>query len=326
MTPYQLSGKLFDPAFARKAIDRVASAAAKAIDKAEPVTHLGIGKAKVAEVASNRRVMGSDGKVKYVRYSATKDPKVRAEPEGLIDPYVQSLALWNGDRSLAVLTYYATHPQSYYGKGGVSCDFPGLARNLRGDARHDAHPFQRLAETSPRAVQRRLVENRPILAQRLATGMKTAFEESKKSAIDAKDVDWKHVAVAMPAAARLKSNELKKTIADETAPLALRIKTARDLAWAERCERGDKIDLGLLKLGDAYVLHLPGELFIEYQLAAQKLRPNSPVLTAAYGDYGMGYIGTEEAYGQGGYETGPVSRVAPSVENSLMAGIRELLR
>ena len=49
-------------------------------------------------------------------------------------------------------------------------------------------------------------------------------------------------------------------------------------------------------------------------------------MLAAYGDYGMGYIGTTIAYSQGGYETGPVSRVAPEVEDVLMRGMRELLK
>jgi hypothetical protein len=74
------------------------------------------------------------------------------------------------------------------------------------------------------------------------------------------------------------------------------------------------------------VLHMPGELFIEYQLAAQKMRPDASVMMAAYGDYGMGYIGTAIAYTQGGYETGPVSRVAPEVEPVLMGVMRELLK
>jgi hypothetical protein len=73
-------------------------------------------------------------------------------------------------------------------------------------------------------------------------------------------------------------------------------------------------------------LHLPGELFVEYQLAAQQMRPDSPVMMAAYGDYGPGYIGTAVAYTQGGYETGPVSRVAPAVEEVLMRAMRELLK
>jgi hypothetical protein len=70
---------------------------------------------------------------------------------------------------------------------------------------------------------------------------------------------------------------------------------------------------------------MPGELFIEYQLAAQKLKPESFVCMAAYGDYGPGYIGTSEAYSQGGYETGIVSRVSPRAEPILMEAVGELL-
>jgi hypothetical protein len=74
------------------------------------------------------------------------------------------------------------------------------------------------------------------------------------------------------------------------------------------------------------VLHLPGELFIEYQLAAQKMRPNEFVCVAAYGDYSPWYIGLKESYGQGGYETsGDASRVAPEVEDVLMAAMKSLL-
>jgi hypothetical protein len=47
---------------------------------------------------------------------------------------------------------------------------------------------------------------------------------------------------------------------------------------------------------------------------------------AAYGDYGPGYIGTAIAYTQGGYETGPVSRVAPEVEDVLMKAMREVMK
>jgi len=51
------------------------------------------------------------------------------------------------------------------------------------------------------------------------------------------------------------------------------------------------------------------------------------VCLAAYGDYGTGYIGTEIAYSQGGYETQPSStNVAPQVESVLMEGMRALLK
>src|SRR4051794_8868524 len=70
---FGLGGKLFDPVFARKALADVAAAVRASLRKPLAVTHVGTGKAKVEQVASNRRVPGPDGKVKYVRYSSTKD-------------------------------------------------------------------------------------------------------------------------------------------------------------------------------------------------------------------------------------------------------------
>jgi hypothetical protein len=329
LIPYKLGGKLFDPAFAHKAIDRLAKAAQKAAMKPQTVTHIGIGKAKVEMVASARRVLGPDGKVKYTRTSATKSAEARAEPEGNIDPYVQTLAYFNGDTPLAVVTYYATHPQSYYGRGGVSCDFPGLARNRRErDQPGPLHIHFNGAGGNVTAGKYNdgAVENRAILADRLAKGMKEAYASLKKEPIDAGKVDWRVNAVALPVSKLYNTKDLKTKIADEKMKELDRLRSARAYVWARRCEAGEKVDLQCLKLGSAYVLHMPGELFIEYQLAAQKMRPNSPVLMAAYGDYGMGYIGTAIAYTQGGYETGPVSRVAPEVEGVLMNAMRELLK
>jgi hypothetical protein len=82
-----------------------------------------------------------------------------------------------------------------------------------------------------------------------------------------------------------------------------------------------------LKLGRARILHLPGELFVEYQLAAKAQRPDRFVTMAAYGDYAPWYIGTAIAYEQGGYETEPrSSNAAPEVEGALMGAIRKLLQ
>ncbi len=79
-------------------------------------------------------------------------------------------------------------------------------------------------------------------------------------------------------------------------------------------------------MGDVWMLNLPGEIFVEYQLAAQRMRPGEQVVTAAYEEYGMGYIGTEKAYSEGGYETSErASRVAPESEKILMQAIQEVL-
>ena len=70
---------------------------------------------------------------------------------------------------------------------------------------------------------------------------------------------------------------------------------------------------------------MPGELFVEYQLAAKKMRPDLHVAMTAYGDYGPGYIGTRVAYSEGGYETSPrASNVAPEVEPVLLEAMQRL--
>jgi len=326
---YGLAGKMFDPVFARKAMERIGGAIKKAIADPSNVTHIAVGKAKVDRVASNRRVLGNDGKVLYVRYSTTLDPKARAEPEGVIDPYVQLISFWNGDKALASLTYYATHPQSRYGKGGVSADFPGLARRIR-DMALPGVMNVRFNGAGGNVTAGKYNDgdpgNRTILAERLAAGMKEAFATAKKTPVTGADIGWRVTAVSLPLNKRYSAKELQAKVEDEKLKEIERVAAARNLVWAQRCDQGHKIDLACLRIGPAYVVHMPGELFIEYQLAAQAMKKDAPVMMAAYGDYGPGYIGTAIAYTQGGYETGPPSRVAPEVEPVLMDAMRKLLK
>jgi hypothetical protein len=126
---HQVSGTSLDLEFFDRAASAVAEAAAAAVQHAEKVTHLGTGQALVHQVASNRRIVGPDGKVGPARFSSCRDEGLQAAPEGLIDPSLKTISFWNNDRLLAALHYYATHPMSFYGQGGVSCDFCGLARD-----------------------------------------------------------------------------------------------------------------------------------------------------------------------------------------------------
>ncbi|MBL8211852.1 MAG: hypothetical protein JNK87_14135, partial [Bryobacterales bacterium] len=118
--------KLCDTAFEDQAIAAVANAIKAA--QPQPVTHTGTGSAKVEQVASNRRYVLPDGRISFGRTSATRDPNIRNQPEGLIDPQLKTISFFNGDRPLAALHCYSTHPMSYYGQGDVTPDFPGLAR------------------------------------------------------------------------------------------------------------------------------------------------------------------------------------------------------
>jgi hypothetical protein len=318
-----------DAPFARGVIARAADAVAAAVKNARPVNFIGLGEAAVQKVASNRRVLGPDGKVEHVRWTACKDPAVRAKPVGTIDPMVKLISFWDQDRPVAALSYYATHPQSYYRTGLASPDFPGMARDNRERATGVPHIHfdgaggnigaGKWNDGSP--------ENRQVLADRVAAGMEQAWQSTVKSPIGARDLKWVSIPVALPPAPHLDERALEAIVTDAKKPARERATAATELVWLRRCLAGEMIDVTCLHLAKARILHLPGELFVEYQLAAQKLRPDLFVAMAAYGEYAPGYIGTEVSYTQGGYETGPrASLVAPEVERRLLKVIGQLLK
>ncbi|QEH38047.1 hypothetical protein OJF2_66430 [Aquisphaera giovannonii] len=324
-----INGEVFDSGFNRRVIARAAEAVRSAMKATRPVTHLGLGEAEVDKVASTRRILGPDGKVQHVRYTACKDPKVRDMPVGTIDPKLKMISLWDGDAPIVALTYYATHPQSYYLTGKANPDFPGMARDARQAATGVPHVHFNGAGGDIGAGKYNDGSHamRQVLADRVASGMERAWKATRKTPIAAGDVAWRAVPVTLPPAPHLDEAKLVATLRDRSAKLTERSRAANDLAWLRRCKAGETIDVSCLHLGPARILHLPGELFVEYQLAAQKLRPGLFVAMAAYGDYAPGYIGTEVAYSQGGYETAPTSSlVAPGVERVLMDAIGRLLR
>lgn len=323
-----LGGLYSNAEFDRAVFARLGEAARASVAKARPVTHLGTGVGLVEKVASNRNILGPQGNVILQRNSSSRHPAAQAAPEGTIDARVRTITFWNEERALAVLTYYATHPQSYYGQGAVNWDFVGWARERREQALPGvAHLHFNGASGNVAAgkYNNGSSEMRPVLAERLAAGMRQAWESQSKVPITAAEVRWHVEPVALPVRDTLREQELAARLADPRQPQAQRIRAARDLAFVQRMSAGHRIPITCLQLGAARVLHLPGELFVEYQLAAQQKRPDDFVAVAAYGDLGPGYVGTEVAYGQGGYETGIVSRVAPQVEAVLIDAIQVLL-
>jgi len=323
VNPRQYEGR-----FQREIIANLERAVRESLLRAQPVTHLGLGEARVEQVASNRRILGPDGKVRAVRWTATTDPAVRAEPEGTIDPILSLVSLWNGERPVAVLSYYATHPQSYYRTGLPNPDFPGVARFFRQlavPAALHVHFNGAGGNIGAGKYNDGSPENRLVLAERLAAGMRRAWESTKRQPISADVVGWTVESVALPPTTNLVAAKLESDLKERPGAFVAEGGASR-LAWLRRCQAGHQLDVQCFRLGRARILHLPGELFVEYQLAAKAMRPDLFVALAAYGDYAPWYIGTEVAYQQGGYETSPnASNVAPEVETVLMAAIRKLL-
>lgn len=324
-----LAGRQFDSAWARTVMTRATSAVREAVAGAQPVTHVGVGGSKVEKVASNRRIPGPDGKIRATRYTATKDPALRAEPEGLIDPELKLIAFFNDTKPVAALTFYATHPQSYYRTGKANPDFPGMARNQRQAKTGTPHIHFNGAGGNIGAGKYNdgSPENRPVLAGRMEDAMTRAWAALKLTPITAADLGWTTQAVALPPSRRLDDAALATTMRDSSLPMTKRTLAGAALVFSRRCRAGVRTDLGCLQIRNVRLLTMPGELFVEYQLAAQKMRPDLFIAMAAYGDYGPAYIGTKAAYDEGGYETLPTSSfVAPEVESVLLDAMRALLQ
>jgi hypothetical protein len=318
----------FDGQFARGVIARASDAVRAALPLARPATHWGFGRAEVSGVASNRRLVGPDGRIRAWRGSTTRDPALRAEPEGTIDPTVAALVLWGGSTPLAVLTSYATHPMSYYLTGVPSPDFPGIARFLRTQDVPDAlhvHFTGAGGNVAAGKYNDGSTANRVVFATRLAAGMRAAFEAAERRPLTAADVGWQSGTVRLEAAAEPEPEALVAAIRAERDKGMLSGWVER-YAWVNRVRAGHAIPVSCLRVGSVRMLCLPGELFVEYQLAAREMRPDLDVMVAAYGDYAPVYIGTAAAYSEGGYETEPRSSgVGPQAEAALMQAMRDLL-
>ncbi len=314
----------YEGTFAREVIDRLKTSVRQSIAKAKTVTQIGLGEAKVYQVASNRRIIGSNGVSRATRYSSCKDSSLRAEPEGLIDPMVSLISFWNNDQPVAVLSFYATHPQSYYRTGIANPDFPGIARFYRQLAVPQAlhiHFNGAGGNITAGKYNDGSPENRRILAERLADGMKRAWEATHRKPISINDINWNYEPLNLPIAKNVE--DLQNQIKSKD-PVLLANDLSK-LVWLRRYHEGKKINLECLTLGKTRVLFLPGEPFVEFQLGAKAMRKDLFVAVAGYGDYAPGYICTDKAYQEGGYESGPASGVTTGAEGVVMTAIRKLL-
>ena len=294
-----LKDELYHRAFHDDCVKRVAQALLESLSRAEPVTHFGVGQAPVEKLASNRRVVEKDGRVGYHRGSSSGgNPFYREAPDGLIDPYLKTLSFWNGDKPVVAVHAYATHPMSYYGRGGVSADFPGLARRLRQRDLPDV-PQIYVSGCSGDVTAGKYNDGsasmRAILAERLHQAMIAAWEATKRSPLQT--VDFRNEPLDLPyrKIEKLSRTNLDMTLKNSQANDREKILAAMALSSLNRVEAGQKIDFPVLDLGSAAVILFPGESFVGYQLLAQKMQPEKFVLSIGYGECWPGYIPTQMA-------------------------------
>ena len=311
-----------DPPAVHQIAGRLGEAVKKSLDRFQPFDSIGTGKARVDRVASARRIL-TDGKIR-TRWSACTDPKLRAEPEGYIDPILKTITLAQGDKPLVRIHYYATHPQSFYGDARVCYDVPGFARER---LEEKEKVFQIYfngcgGDVVMGKYNDRTPQARTELTDRLYAGMEASVASTR--IVPVNRIEWRTLPVVLPLKNEADYDVAKNraVMEDAKTPDKERMQAARRIALAEWMAQ--PLQLSLLRMGPVELVHLPGESMIEFQLFTQKQKPDRFVAVAAYGDLATGYICTEKAFAEGGYEPS-ASKVAPRSEAILKKAICELL-
>lgn len=302
LTNVGLKNELFDVDFHDTCLQRVSQAVRDCIAAAQPVTHFGLGQAVVDRIASNRRVVYADGRVTFDRGSGSGgDAFHAAAPEGLIDPLLRTISFWNQDRPLLAVSHYAVHPMSHYGKGGVSYDFVGMARERR---RSESGVPQIYAtgcsgDTTAGKYNDGSPARRAELADRLCQAMRSAWEATARHPLRTCEFRKTEFTLPFHTGSEFTVEALNATLHDEAAPVSERILAAMGLSSRHRLAEGHAIDLPCVDLGQAQIVVLPGESFVGLQLMAQQLRPDLMVMAIGFGECWPGYTPTESAFDDG---------------------------
>ncbi len=296
-------------------LNQLAGKLAAAIREAsyQPFDRVGTGQARVEQVASIRRLPAPGGKV-TTRYSSDGvKPEMAAAPEGPVDPMLRTITLASGSKPLVRLHYYATHPQTFCCDGTVTADFVGAARAQLEKEEGIAEIYFTgcSGDVTVGKYNDRTVQARQALAGRLLTAMRASAGATRYQ--PAGRIRWRTAAVSLPKRA---APDFASAASDDD-----RYRRAIGVAFARRTA---PLAISVLEIGSVQVLHLPGEPMLEFQKFAQRVSPAGFIAVAGYGDVAPGYLCTDEAFPQGGYEPS-ASNAGPGTEPALKSAIQALL-
>jgi hypothetical protein len=283
--------------WAKMLAERIGAALADAARSLQPC-RLMVGSILGPGLSVNRRVKTARG---IVFSGAVRPDDAVKTPEGPTDDQVRVAAFVDpSDRPLAVVVNATAHPVYEMCIKQVSPDYPGeMARLL--DQRHPGATslFFQGASGNLNSPE---VSTGPAAAQRHGRQLADLVDRALGNL---RPVQGSQLAL------RWRQSELP----------------ARSVEGKPQ-EEPLRATLGAVRLGDAAIVFLPGEPFVEIALAIREASPFDFTAVAGYADGYIGYIPTDRAFRNGGYETGPGrwSRVALGSEAIVRREAVELLK
>ncbi|MEN6532455.1 MAG: hypothetical protein ABFD89_02260 [Bryobacteraceae bacterium] len=310
---------LMSEKFLQDLTDRIAAAAEEAVKRLQPFDSVGVSAVNVERVASARRIIGEDGKV-IVRYSGSgKDPKMAALPEGAIDPKLRTITLAKGGKPLVRLHFYATHPQTFCCDGRASADFVSAAREA---VEKETGVFQiYFTGCSGDVTVGKYNDGSDAARAGLAARLKSALAAAPAATrfAPAGKAGWRSADLLLEPKPVGEAQALLNDPAIKDG-----VKLYRAAQMAAFAARKRPLVVNSLDLGPAAILMLPGEPMLEFQRFAVGLASGKFLAVAGYGDLQPGYLCTDRAFIEGGYEPS-ASNSASGSEARIKTAIRQVL-
>jgi len=296
-----------DSGYMAALIEKLANAVAEASANLQEA-QVGFGRGE-AQVGINRRQRVDDGRTVLGRNEA-----------GTTAPYVELMQL-RAEGGCAVLFSHTAHPVTLGGDNLLlSADWPGYAQRFTeealgveclalygqgccGNINSDPRGTFEIAEAQGRKVAAAVAQ---ALQRVELTGDADVGAISQTVELPLDDPPPPEEARAILESAE---RELAANAATDNYGMGL---TRRGLVdWAQRllalAEAGathltQPIEIQALRIGQAAIVGLPGEVFVEYQHQIRACSPFAHTFVLAYTNGNIGYVPTAEAFPQGGYE------------------------
>lgn len=324
-----------DPDYLEWISERAVAAATQAVLNAEP--------AELAWGVADARGVGGN----------------RLDPSGPIDPEAGILAVraWGGGPMLAIATVYGMHPTVLHEDSTlVSSDFPHYTRQelrerfgssltvvyhnsacgnqsprffVRGSTFAEAERLGRILGCAVVASVEKLTDKdfrndvplRGLLRTVELPRRPLPATDEAAHQLERYRAEYRSLKAAQGKSALVRTAECAVFGAEGTVTLA-RLEAAGEIA--KRLAAARPIEVQALRIGDACLVGLPGELFTEYALRLKQQAPSRVfVVTLVNGEL-QGYIVTPEAAAQGGYEA-MTTVFSPAAGNILVEAALELV-
>jgi len=287
----------------------IADAVIQAASNVKPAT-LRVGEEYEDGVAFNRRFRMKDGSVKF--NPGKLNPEIIA-PDGPIDPQVNVLRVDDeAGAPLCILVNYSLHPDVMTGNE-ISADWPGemprivsslyeskplviFMQGTCGNINHIDVSTPR-HQSGPDEVKRisRVLGGKVLAASELSKPM-----ESEALGVASSVMDIKYHPMTDTLRARA-AEVLKSNNPDE--------KELAQAQWIQRYDLDGKaadVEVQAIRVGDAALVGIPGEYFVEYGLSIKEWSPFEQTFVGELANGSFGYIPTSDAFYPGTYETLPI--------------------